>query len=104
MIDTNTFLTTLYVVVDDFCKGSLSPEPSIHPAPSLTRSEVVTLAVFGQWNHFQSERDFYRYAKQHLVAAFPTLPDRSQFNRLVRQHTLAITNFFLHLVKRLRAQ
>ena len=104
MIDTNTFLTTLYVVVDDFCKSALPPESPHYPAPSLTRSEVVTLAVFGQWNHFQSERDFYRYAKQHLVAAFPTLPDRSQFNRLVRQHTRTITNFFRSLVKRLRAQ
>lgn len=32
-----------------------------------------------------SERAFYRYAIQHLRAAFPGLPARSQFNRLVRQ-------------------
>jgi Transposase DDE domain len=104
MINTDTFLTTLYVVVDDFCKDALPPERSLQPAPSLTRSEVVTLALFGQWNHFQSERDFYRYAKHHLISAFPTLPDRSQFNRLVRQHAPAITEFFLYLVKSLRAQ
>lgn len=104
MIDTNTFLTTLYVVVDDFCKQHLTLEPLIQPMPSLTRSEVVTLALFGQWNRFQSERAFYRYAKQHLVSAFPRLPDRSQLNRLIRQHLAAITAFFLHGVNRLRAQ
>lgn len=104
MIDTNTFLTTLYVVVDDLCKNRLPAEPRIQPAPSLTRSEVVTLALFGQWNHFQSERDFYRYAKKHLVTAFPTLPDRSQWNRLVRQHLPALSAFFLSGVERLQAQ
>ena len=33
------------------------------------------------------ERDFYRYAESKLRDAFPTLPDRSQFNRLVRSCT-----------------
>jgi hypothetical protein len=31
MVDVDTFLTTLYVMADDFCKTSLPPEP--HPAP-----------------------------------------------------------------------
>ena len=35
---------------------------------------------------FASERDFYRYAKSNLRGAFPTLPERSQFNRCVRSH------------------
>jgi len=26
MVDVDTFLTTLYVIVDDFCKTSLLPE------------------------------------------------------------------------------
>lgn len=104
MIDTNTFLTTLYVVVDDFCKLRLAPEPVTLPMPSLTRSEVVTLALFGQWNHFPSERAFYRYAKRHLRNAFPRLPDRSQLNRLIRHHIDALTAFFLEGVQGLRAQ
>ena len=31
MVDVDTFLTTLYVMVDDFCKTSLPPET--HPGP-----------------------------------------------------------------------
>ena len=104
MIDINTFLTTLYVVVDDFCKLRLPPEPATLPMPSLTRSEVVTLALFGQWNHFPSERAFYRYATHHLRKAFPRLPDRSQLNRLIRHHNDALTAFFLDGVQELRAQ
>jgi Transposase DDE domain len=64
----------------------------------------VTLALFGQWQGFGSERGFYRYAHRHLRAAFPTLPSRAQFNRHVRQQHEALVACFLHLVQRLAAQ
>jgi hypothetical protein len=57
---------------------------------------VVGLAVFGQWGVFRSERGFYRYARRHLRAAFPTLFARSQCNRLQRAHRDAIAAVFVH--------
>ncbi|MCL4864201.1 MAG: transposase [Caldilineaceae bacterium] len=104
MLDTDTFLTTLYVMVDDFCNSQPPPETQPGPPPSLTASEVVTLAIFGQWQRFASERDFYRYARRHLRPAFPTLPDRTQLNRLLRRQRATVVAFFLHLVARLQAQ
>ena len=97
MLDTTTFLTTLYVMIDDFDKARLPQD--IHPGPpaSLTRAEVVTLAVFSQWACFQSERGFYRWAENHLRTAFPGLPTRGQLNRLVRHHRGATTAFCRHL-------
>jgi hypothetical protein len=74
MIDEDTFLTRLYVEVDDFCKACLPLLVQPGPAASLCRSEVVTLGIYGQWARFQSERDFYRYALRHLRPAFPSLP------------------------------
>ena len=84
MVDMETLLATLYFMVDEFCQSQLPAE--IHPGPqgSLTQSEVVTLCLFGQWACFPSERAFDRYAQHHLRAAFPTLPHRTQFNRLLR--------------------
>jgi hypothetical protein len=81
----DTFLTALYVMVDNFCQ-SLTQKERRRPGPdaSLSPSEVVTLAIFARWSRFASERDFYRYADAYLRNAFPTLPDRSQFNRLMR--------------------
>jgi hypothetical protein len=99
MIDEDTFLTRLYVEVDDFCKTCLPLLVQPGPAASLCRSEVVTLGIYGQWARFQSERDFYRYALRHLRPAFPSLPHLSQFNRLLRKHHDAIVAFFLHVVK-----
>ena len=97
MVDADTFLTALYVVIDDFGKAHLPPEPHPGPAAALTRSELLTLALFGQWSGFGSERGFYRYARRHLRSAFPTLPAREQFNRQLRRHGGALLACFLYL-------
>jgi hypothetical protein len=104
MVDVDTFLTTLYVRVDDFCQSRLSERPC-RPGPeaSLSDSEVITLTIFARWSRFTSERDFYRYASCHLRKAFPTLPDRSQFNRLVRFYADLIEEMALHLAKAMEA-
>src|SRR5215207_7076481 len=104
MVDVDTFLTILYVMVDDFCQSR--PQTEQHPGPeaSLSPSEVITLAIFARWARFGSERDFYRYASARLIDAFPTLPERSQFNRLVRHTVGLIEEIALHLVDVLEAQ
>ena len=104
MVDVDTFLTILYVMVDDFCQSR--PQTEQHPGPeaSLSPSKVITLAIFARWARFGSERDFYRYAQTNLLDAFPTLPSRSQFNRLVRSCTQLIEAFFLHLVSLLEVR
>lgn len=109
MVDIDTFLTELYVMVDDFCKIEL---PAAHidmrarpgPEPSLCRSEIICLALFSQFGIFASEHDFYRYASRHLRTAFPTLPARTQLNRLIRRHYSAITAFTLYLARLLKAK
>ena len=105
MIDVDTFITILYVMIDDFCQSQPN-KPEAHPGPqaALSSSEVVTLALFGQWVHFPSERAFYRYAEHHLRALFPGLPHRAQFNRLMRDQRDVITAFGLSLAELLQAQ
>ena len=102
MVDPETFLTTLYVKVDDFDKAYWPPPLQPGPEASLSRSEVVTLALFGQWANFLSERAFYRYAERHLRGLFPRLPARTQFNRLLREHASALTEFSLDLARELQ--
>jgi hypothetical protein len=99
MLDVDTFLTALYVIVDDFCQSHRSQQRRPGPEASLSEGEVITLSVFARWSRFASERDFYRYAESHLRGAFPTLPGEasSQFNRLVRFHADAIEEIALHL-------
>ena len=104
MVDVDTFLTTLYVMVDDFCQSRAQIKQHPGPDASLSPSEIVTLAIFARWARFTSERDFYRYASARLIDAFPTLPDRSQFNRLVRHSLGLIEEIALHLADVMEAR
>jgi hypothetical protein len=97
MVDLDTFLTTLYVQVDEFCKAHPLTATRPGPATALTRSEVVTLLIFAQWAQFRSERDFYRYAQHHLRSLFPNLGHRSQLNRARRQACEEVAVFALEL-------
>jgi hypothetical protein len=102
MLDIDTFVTILFVVVDDYCQqhpGASTPGPAGHLAPS----ELITLALLGQWGRFSSERDFYRFASERLRSAFPLLPERSRYNRLVREQTTTITAMALEMAERLGA-
>src|SRR5690348_9299937 len=92
-------------MVDDFCQAEGYLEPSHRgPRASLSCREVVTLALFGQWSQFPRERAFYRSGLRRLRTAFPTLPDRGQFNGLQCPYTDAIGAFSLFLVRHLHAQ
>jgi hypothetical protein len=83
--------------VDDFCQ-SYPPRREPGSEASLSDSKVVTLAIVARWGRFSSERELYRYAEARLLEAFPTLPDRSQFNRSVCYHADLIEAFFFQLV------
>jgi hypothetical protein len=99
MVEVDTFLTALYVMVDDFCQSRPRERRRPGPDASLSDSEVVTLAIFARFSRFASERDFYRYARVHLRGAFPTLPDRSQLNRGVRSLAGLVEEVALHLAE-----
>ena len=84
-MDLDSFLVSLYVLVDDWWKLECSSEPPKTGRPALlSNSEVMTLAILAQWPRFRSERDFWRFACSHLRSYFPNLCSQSQFNRRVR--------------------
>jgi hypothetical protein len=84
-MDLDSFLVSLYVLVDDWWQEH---QPSSPPKPGrpalLSDPEVITLAILAQWPRFRSERDFWRFASAHLRPYFPNLCTQGQFNRRVR--------------------
>jgi len=59
MLDLDSFLVLLYVLVDDWWKLEHSSEPPRVGRPALlTDPEVIVLAILVQWPCFRSERDF----------------------------------------------
>ena len=85
MLDLDSCLVSLYVLVDDWWKLKHASQPPKTGRPALLSDpEVITLAILAQWPRFRSERDFWRFAWAHLRSYFPTLCSQSQFNRRVR--------------------
>ncbi|MFC1960856.1 hypothetical protein ACFLYO_09100, partial [Chloroflexota bacterium] len=87
-MDLNTFLTTLYVIVDDwFTENMVETVQRRGPKPQMSDSEVLTVALAGQWRAgvpWQSERSLVRYMQLHGREWFPTMLRRSAFNERVR--------------------
>ncbi len=88
-MDLDTFLTTLYVVIDDWYKRDMAHQIKRHAGAELqmSDSEVLTVAVAAQWQigvPWKSERGVVRYMLCHGKKWFPTMLKRSQFNQRVR--------------------
>jgi hypothetical protein len=89
-LDLETFLTTLYVRVDDLYQQVVRPQMPVcgGPAPRLSDSEVLCLGLAAQWRSgvpWKSERGFLRYACKYLRPLFPGLTSQSAFNRRWRR-------------------
>jgi hypothetical protein len=85
-LDLDTFLTTVYCVVDDLYRAEFAPAKPVRPGPKpeLSDGEVLTLMALAQWQRGRSERRFVAYAARHWRAYFPRLLERSAFNRRAR--------------------
>jgi transposase len=89
-LDLETFLTALYVMVDDLYQSNIRPHlPNTGgPAPRLSDSEVLCLGLAAQWRSgvpWQSERGLVRYVRKHLAHLFPQMISQSAFNRRLRR-------------------
>lgn len=84
-MDLEHLLVSLYVLVDEWWQETHPPTPKkAGRPPSLSASEVLTLAVLAQWPRWRSERDFWRFANVHLRGYFPNLLSHGQLNRRIR--------------------
>jgi hypothetical protein len=87
-MDLETFFTTVYVLVDDWYKEQIADlKPKMGAPAQISDSEVLTLAVVGQWRvgvPWQSERGLVRYIQAHGRGMFPRMLGVSAFNQRVR--------------------
>lgn len=97
-IDRDTFLVTVYTLIDDlFQQEILAHKPTRPgPAPQMSDSEVLTVLLCGQWLG-NSERRLLRYVREHWRAYFPRLLSQSAFNRRARD----LAGVLVHLVPQL---
>lgn len=102
-MDPDTFLTAVYVIVDDLCQaksGEVRPKRRGRK-PVLSESEVITLALLSQWHGRGSERAFLRFAARHWRSYFPLL-GQSGFNKRVRALRSRIAELALEVGRQVR--
>jgi hypothetical protein len=82
-----TVLMTIFTIVDDTMKGSPMIQQTLDrpgPAPSLSDSELVTLAIYQELRGEPREDHFFRLHQDQLRPYFPGLNERSRYNRSIR--------------------
>ncbi len=84
-MDLDTFLTTVYVLVDDWYKAEGAAQVQRRKAGEqhMSDSEELTVVLAGQWQvgvPWRSERGRVRYMQAHGHGWFPRMLERSAFN------------------------
>jgi Transposase DDE domain len=87
MLEKVTVLTTFFTIVDDTMKGSAMIQQALKrpgPAPHLSDSEVITIALYQELIGEPREDHFFRLHQASLQTFFPRLNERSRYNRRKR--------------------
>ncbi|HVB22584.1 MAG TPA: IS982 family transposase [Ktedonobacteraceae bacterium] len=87
MLDKATILTTIFTIVDDTMKGSAVIQYAVKrpgPAPRLSDSELITIALYQELIGEPREDHFFRLHQASLQTFFPGLNERSRYNRRKR--------------------
>jgi len=104
----DTFFTTLYVWIDDWYKAEGVNLLRRHAGPEcvMSDSEVLTLALAGQWQvgvPWRSERGLLRYMDAHGRGWFPHQLKHSAFNERVRHLWAAFVCLQQHFAEALES-
>lgn len=86
MKNLETFLITIFVIIDDLYKLILPKWFKSKPGTKseFTESEVITFALAQEACDFASQRRFYNLFKKHFKYLFSKLVDRTQINRRIK--------------------
>ncbi len=87
MLDKATVLPTMFPRVDDTMKGSTVIQHALErpgPAPRLSDSELVTIALYQALLGEAREDHFFRLHQASLRTFFPGLNERSRYHRRKR--------------------
>ena len=97
-------ITCVFCLIDDlYISWVTQPLRKRGTPPKLSNSEAIAIEITGEWLGFHSDKDIWKYFKQHWSHLFPKLPDRSQFVRQTANLWVVKQQMHQHLVKLLWA-
>ena len=87
MLDKATVLCTIFTITDDVMKANSTVVSALRrpgPAPTLSDSELITVALYQELIGDPREDHFFRLHAASLREYFPGLNERSRYNRRKR--------------------
>lgn len=87
MIDAESLLTVIFVLVDDwYQEQGYQLKPAMPgPEPKFSESEMLTLLLAMDYLPYPGETQYLGYIRANYLELFPNLVDQSQFNRRGRR-------------------
>lgn len=82
-MDINTFIISVFCLIDDHLKGRHRSYRSRGPAPKLSDSEVITMEIVAEFLGIDTDKGIYTYFRRHYSHYFPKIREihRTTFTR-----------------------
>lgn len=82
-MDLNTFIISVFCLIDDQLKGHQHSYRKRGPAPKLSDSEVLTIEIVGEFLGLDTDKAIYLFFQRHYAEWFPALSEvhRTTFAR-----------------------
>jgi hypothetical protein len=82
-VDLNTFIVSVFCLIDDQIEGLRGSYRKCGPAPKLSDSEVITMEIVAEFLGIDTDKGIYTYFKRHYQEWFPKLKEvhRTTFTR-----------------------
>ena len=105
-IDTETLITTVYFIVDNWylTEGHNYLKHKPGRKPLFTDSEMITLIILKEFLQYKSERKFLGFMHGNHLDMFPDMVSQGQFNRRSRALRLIVDKLRSHFVDSFGAQ
>lgn len=72
-MDLNTFIVSVFCVLDDLLRGRQRSYRRRGPSPKLSDSEVITMEVVGEFLGIDTDKGIYEFFSRHYPEWFPQL-------------------------------
>jgi hypothetical protein len=82
-VDLNTFIISVFCLIDDRIKGRHRSYRKRGPAPKLSDSEVITMEIVAEFLGIDTDKGIYTYFRRHYAHYFPKVREihRTTFTR-----------------------
>ena len=72
-MDLNTFIVSVFCLIDDHLKGRHRSYRSRGPTPKLSDSEVITMEIVAEFLGIDTDKGIYTYFRRHYAHYFPKM-------------------------------